>query len=297
MRGTFWCWTLNNPTEEEKEKLLTIQSTSPEIRYLIFQLEQGEQGTPHLQGYIELLSRKTLRQTKNILDNDRLHLEVRRGTAEEAITYCKKEDGRLAGPWEFGTRSSGAGERTDLTTIQRRIRDDGWTDKRIADEFFSQWCHYQHAFRRYRSMCHSHRNYKTEVTVIVGPPGTGKSRYAMDNYASAYWKQRSIWWDNYDGDENVVIDDFYGWLPYDVLLRICDRYPLMVETKGGQTNFLAKRIVITSNNTPAQWYKNVILEAFIRRVDTWMYLGNQSLTCVTTDYNEFCNAINRNFTP
>lgn len=275
---------------------MTIQSTSQDIKYMIFQLEEGEQEqTPHLQGYLELTSRKTRRQLKIILNIDRIHLELRKGSQQQAIDYCKKEDGRLEGPWEFGVRSAGAGQRTDLSTIQQRIRDDNWSDIRVADEFFAQWCHYQHAFRRYRSMCHSQRNYKTEVTVIVGPPGTGKSRYALDNYPSAYWKQRSQWWCNYDGEENVVMDDFYGWLPYDVLLRICDRYPLMVETKGGQVSFLAKKIVITSNNTPAQWYKNVVLDAFIRRVDMWMYLGKNSVTCVTTDYNEFCNAVDRNF--
>lgn len=117
----------------------------------------------------------------------------------------------------------------------------------------------------------------------------------MDNYPAAYWKQRSIWWDNYDGQENVVIDDFYGWLPYDNLLRICDRYPLLCEIKGGQVNFLAKRICITSNNTPAQWYKNVVLAAFIRRVEIWIYLGKNGVTCTTSDYNEFCNAVDRNF--
>lgn len=273
---------------------MTIQLTSPEIRYLLFQLERGESGTPHFQGYLELKSRKTIRQTKTLLNLDRVHLEVRRGSQEEATTYCKKEDGRLEGPWEFGTPSSGGGERSDLDTIRHRIRE-GWTERRIADEFFSQWCHYGNAFRRYRSLCLSARDYKTEITVIVGPPGTGKSRFAMDNYPAAYWKQRSIWWDNYDGQENVVIDDFYGWLPYDNLLRICDRYPLLCEIKGGQVNFLAKRICITSNNTPAQWYKNVVLAAFIRRVEIWIYLGKNGVTCTTSDYNEFCNAVDRNF--
>lgn len=90
-------------------------------------------------------------------------------------------------------------------------------------------------------------------------------------------------------------DDFYGWMPYDTLLRLCDRYPLLIETKGGQTIFLAKTIIITSNNTPAQWYKNVNLKAFIRRVDLWIYLGLGGLRVETENYDEFCNAVDRNF--
>nr|QXP07784.1 MAG: replication associated protein [Arizlama virus] len=297
VRGTFWMWTLNNPTEEEKAAMQTIQSTCPEMKFLLYQLEEGEQHTPHLQGYLELKSRKTLRQTQSLFGlGQRIHLDLRRGTQQQAVDYVTKEDGRLQGPWEFGTRSSGGGERSDLATIQKLIRDDGWTDRRIADEFFSQWCHYGNAFRRYRSICIPARAHKTEVTVIVGPPGTGKSRYAMDNYPSAYWKQRSIWWDNYDGEHDVVIDDFYGWLPYDSLLRLCDRYPLLCEVKGGQVNFVAKRICITSNHTPAQWYKNVgNIDAFIRRVTSWMYLGTGGVSCVTNEYSEFCNAVDRRF--
>lgn len=117
----------------------------------------------------------------------------------------------------------------------------------------------------------------------------------MDNYPEAYWKQRSQWWDTYECHETVVLDDFYGWLPYDVLLRAADRYPLQVETKGGQAVFLAKTLIITSNNTPAQWYKNVNLQALIRRVDKWMYLGLDNMKVETESYEVFCNAIDRNF--
>ena len=269
------------------------------IQYLIYQKEQGESGTPHFQGYVEFTSRVTFRQAKTVI-HERAHLERRRGNAVQARDYCKKEDGRLDGPWEFGTgdfsglRQSTAGERTDLSTI-RDLLIAGRPERDIADEFFSQWCRYHAAFRRYRLMCLSHRSWKTRTTVVVGPPGTGKSKYAMDLHPSAYWKQRSIWWDNYEAHDAVVIDDFYGWMPYDTLLRLCDRYPLLIETKGGQTIFLAKTIIITSNNTPAQWYKNVNLKTFIRRVDLWIYLGLGGLRVETENYDEFCNAVDRNF--
>lgn len=297
-QGKFWCWTINNPTVEEEETLQTLHILSGEVQYLVFQKEQGEQGTQHLQGYVEFSSRKTLRQAKVILGTQRIHLERRRGTADQARIYCIKEDGRLDGPWEFGefsgTRASTAGTRTDLAAVKAAI-EGGATEGKLADEFFSLWCQYHNAFRRYRGLCHSQRNHKTRTIVIVGPPGTGKSRWCMDSYKEAYWKQRSIWWDSYEGHESVVLDDFYGWLPYDVVLRMCDRYPLMIETKGGQCQFVAKTVVFTSNNTPAQWYKNVNLDAFIRRVDRWMYFGIDGTKLDTENYSHFCNAVDRNF--
>jgi hypothetical protein len=210
-----------------------------------------------------------------------------------------KDDGRLEGPWEYGefsatTPATTAGERTDLITVKERIKA-GASEQQIADEFFSSWVRYHSAFRRYRLLCFNHRDWKTRTVVLVGPPGTGKSRWCMDNYKEAYWKQRSNWWDSYEGHETVILDDFYGWIPYDTLLRLCDRYPLMVETKGGQSTFLAKNIIFTSNNTPAQWYKNINLNAFIRRVDLWIYLGLGGLKVETEKYEDFCNAVDRNF--
>lgn len=116
----------------------------------------------------------------------------------------------------------------------------------------------------------------------------------MENYPDAYWKQRSQWWDGYMNHEVVVIDEFYGWLPYDTLLRLCDRYPLMVETKGGQVNFCAKTIVITTNGVPNTWYKNVYFPAFARRVTKWHVLPMWGIHSTYTDWAEAVKAMHIN---
>lgn len=299
-QGRYWCWTLNNPTAEEQDQLTITRSTLPnqQIQYLIYQKEVGDSGTIHLQGYLELSTRKTLNQTKKILDLQRVHLELRKGTAEQARTYCMKEDGRLDGPFEGGDCSahkpSSSGTRTDIAAVRERIKD-GATELEIADEFFTLWCQFNSSFRRYRTLCFSDRNWKSKVIVCVGPPRTGKSKYAMENYPGAYWKQRSQWWDNYEGHETVILDDFYGWLPYDTLLRMCDRYPCLLESKGGQIKFLAKTILFTSNHTPAQWYKNFNIEAFAERVEEWRYYNKDGTVLVTNSYASFCNGVDRQF--
>jgi len=128
------------------------------------------------------------------------------------------------------------------------------------------------------------RNHSMLVTVIVGPTGTGKSKYVYENFPNAYWKQRSQWWDNYNDQETTVLDEFYGWIPYDTLLRICDRYPLLVETKGGQVNFRSNHVVITSNSIPQTWYKNIYFDAFIRRVTSWVVMPTLGNIQETDDY-------------
>ena len=109
----------------------------------------------------------------------------------------------------------------------------------------------------------------------------------MEFDAGAYWKQRSNWWDGYSTQETVVLDEFYGWLPFDLLLRLCDRYPLLVETKGGQVQFVAKTIIITSNSLPSNWYRSAYFPSFVRRVDHWHVFPIWGEHFETSDYAEF----------
>ncbi|KAL0152206.1 hypothetical protein M9458_051929 [Cirrhinus mrigala] len=89
----------------------------------------------------------------------------------------------------------------------------------------------------------------TKVFVFVGRPGCGKSKMAADlcTGSATYYKPRGPWWDGYDGHVNVVIDDFYGWMSCDELLRVCDRYPCKVPVKGAFAEFVARNVYITSN--------------------------------------------------
>ena len=62
----------------------------PVCKYIVFGKEVGENGTPHLQGYIEFASKKTMKGLKKL--NDRAHWEVKYDDSnpKEASDYCKK---------------------------------------------------------------------------------------------------------------------------------------------------------------------------------------------------------------
>lgn len=93
-----------------------------------------------------------------------------------------------------------------------------------------------------------------DVVVCIGPPGTGKSMYSQNFDPKAYWKPRGEWWCGYDAHETIVLDDYYAWLPYDTMLRLCDRYPLLCGTKGGQVSVRPKTVIFTTNTLPHRWY-------------------------------------------
>lgn len=148
------------------------------------------------------------------------------------------------------------------------------------------------------------RDWKTETLVYYGEPGTGKSRTAKEiadaRGGGVYYKTRGDWWDGYQGEESVIIDDFYGWLKYDEILRLTDRYPLQVPIKGGFTEFLAKLIIITSNRPIREWYSgawftDISLRALMRRIDTyesWLLINNETVRTdllIENEINEFLN--------
>ncbi len=109
------CFTLNNPED-------MIMFDHDEMEYLIYQEEQPEDGTYHLQGYCEFKQQKSLLQAKDLLGGREVHLERRMGSQKQAIEYCKKDDSRVpyTVPYEDGTPRT-QGKRMDLEGFKNEV--------------------------------------------------------------------------------------------------------------------------------------------------------------------------------
>ncbi|QVK11260.1 replicase [Equine circovirus 1] len=267
-----WVFTLNNPTPEEEAKIADLDGNL--FDYLIVGREGLEPGkTPHLQGFANFTKKKTFNRVKFFF-GARCHIEKAKGTDLQNKEYCGKEGNILV---EIGAPRF-QGQRSDLSSAVSTVLETGSMSAVAA-------AHPETFVRYYRGLGEllkvsgrmPQRDWKTQVHVIIGPPGCGKSRWAgqFADMAQTYWKAaRNKWWDGYTGQEVVVLDDYYGWLPWDVLLRLCDRYPMIVETKGGSVPFLARSILITSNKEPQDWYSSdavPAVEALFRRITTLAY--------------------------
>jgi RNA helicase len=126
------------------------------------------------------------------------------------------------------------------------------------------------------------------ITVYWGATGTGKSKRAWDEAGlDAYPKDPCTkFWDGYRDQQHVVIDEFRGDINISHVLRWFDRYPVNVEQKHGACTLLAKRIWITSNINPDDWYMQINNEtrlALLRRMTIIEFTKLEGLETLLTN--------------
>lgn len=225
------------------------------LKYVILQREKcPRSGKEHLQGYAELKKQMRLNAMKKKFGR-KVHFEKRKGTAQEAADYCRKEESRVEGPWEAGEISA-PGKRSDLDSVKQML-DAGASMPEVADASFGSWCRYRKAFSAYKMMKMEKKDSPKEVFVLWGEAGTGKTRHVYDTEGfELYSKPDGRWFDGYVGQEVALFDDYTGDLPIGLFLKLLDRYPVQVEVKGDWVPWVPKRIYITSNLAPEEWYPN-----------------------------------------
>ncbi len=247
------CFTLNNPQE--------LIQFNERMQYLIYQDEIAESGTPHFQGYVEFKTAIALNPVKEMLGGPTVHIEPRRGTQAQAIAYCKKADTRKPDtePLEFGEPNK-QGKRQDLEDFKDAITA-GKRKRDLLDDHLQIFAKYPRLYAELQLDNRPKRGEGEEnqlkVTLLIGETGLGKTRYVYERYVDdpefyiAPLNSDKQWWTGYDGHKTVLMDDFCGkrsHLPLGYLLRLLDRYPVEVETKGGQTFWMPNHIYITVVN-------------------------------------------------
>ncbi len=246
--------------------------------------EVGEDGTPHLQGYVCFTIRLRLARVKKVFP--RAHLEIKRGTVGEAIHYCKKpvpgcecehcdkarEDGNLPNQWdEYGVVpiAGSIATKAKWESIAKYAKEGNFDA--LEAQYPSEFVRYYNTMKRIQQDhpekpgdLREHDNYW-----IIAPTGYGKSRYVREKYPDYYDKAPNKWWIGYEGQGSVICDDYspkecehLGWY----MKRWADLYSFPIETKGGGRQIRPTRIVVTSQYNIGECFTDFrVAEAMNRR--------------------------------
>lgn len=280
--------------------------------FYIYQWEKGgNTNRPHVQGYIEFKKRLRLAQVKKAINpNDNTtHIELRMGTAEQAIAYCQKEETRMMEHpiQRWGEpRPMQQGKRNDLEfqDVLDAIRG-GMTLEEIRIAFVTtyikagRWVQEVYA-DFHRNKCQAYRD--IETVVYWGPTQFGKTRRVLHEYPGAYKLDMSgdkVWFDGYDPanpDHSVLlIDDFYGeqsQVSITALLNWTHGYKLRLNVKNSFTYAAWTKVFITSNTDWKNWYPTLTANtkaALARRLTSVIHVTTEwippvaAATTTTTD--------------
>lgn len=265
-----WCMTINNPTPASEGYF-----ADERFQYAVFGREKGANGTPHLQGYVCFKTRATLTGLRKIFIGG--HFEVMRGTPKQAADYCKKGEQTHEEWSKLGTKGPNYGKNADYVEYGdvplAQTEAANFKNQEIYDEAL-QLAKENKLDEKIAAdsqaippnLSWEHGSPPNEWH--YGASGTGKSKYCRSNYPNAYIKMFNKWWENYEGQEVVLIEDIGHLQAYlgDHLKIWADRYGFRAEVKGTSNVMRPQKIIVTSNYHPNElWSDPNIRDPILRR--------------------------------
>lgn len=258
-----WCFT--------EFKLDKIDPTNPYPNvghtYILAGLETcPDTGRLHWQGYMEFKNAKTGTAIKKKCSKS-MHLEWCYGSQKSNKDYCGKEKKDW---FEYGDPFA-QGQRTDLEGHAKQLLD-GMSLEDFILEHPTVYASYRNGIKDIAGIAMKQRSKafrRVQVDVYWGAAGAGKTRKAVEDNPDHFilpCGEDRVWFDGYNGEKCLILDDFYGGIKYGLLLRLLDGYQLRLPTKGSFTYALWNKVIITSNKPPTEWYQRGFTDALQRRV-------------------------------
>lgn len=256
-KGTYrwWFLTYNNPPENWRE---VMDGLRPD--YSISQLEEGGNGTKHIQGCLYYTKAVRASHFKGF------HAWIKGISTHDAanvVRYCKKNQTRVDGPYEIGHLPKSMREGKDWGLALNLAKEGRILE--ISPEILIPY------FASLQKICAiSSSPIETQDVRgvwVFGKPGHGKSHLIRANYSPLYIKPQNKWFDGYMGEPYILLDDFdeAGKCLGHYLKIWADKWKCYGEIKGATVALKHQKFAITSNYLPDNFWEGDMLEAIKRR--------------------------------
>ena len=250
-----WIVTQNNP-QDWRQSLQNFWD-SGKFRYVCGQLEKAPStGTLHLQAYLHCF--ESMRKPTLIKMNAVAHFEpVLKDNG--AAAYAKKEDSREEGPLEFGEPPATKSEAAKKGVEARKERNKIIMELGALNALHEGLLEVKDYDRLKKCIGLIELDMKKLEAApdvrgiwIYGEPGIGKSHYARETWADPFVKGQNKWWDGFNGEKFVLIDDFdkNGRVLGHHIKIWADKWGCTGEIKGGTVPLIYDKFIITSNYLP-----------------------------------------------
>jgi len=225
------------------------------IRYLCW----GREVCPttlkeHFQGWVQFRNKKRLGSVKNLFANtegkQKTHFESCKGTPLQNDVYCKK-----GGDWTHLGKYKSQGCRSDLEQIARELMDPNTTLRDVMMDHPEKAIQYGRSMQFFKQKVQEEqapdwRN--VDVSLYYGLTGTGKTRDAMNTlYKNDTYKIQGhdigTWWDGYEGQKMLVIDEYNNDVKITRLLQLLDGYKVRLPVKGSFVYANWTSVIVTTN--------------------------------------------------
>ena len=286
-RSRKWLLTINNPDEHDiSHAMINVLLTGLSLLYYCMCDETGEEGTYHIHLFLHFKNAVSFSRLKDLFPS--AHIDKAYGTPQENRDYVRKEGKYLNSEKkttnhietfeEYGElQEEKQGRRTDLEDILYMIKD-GASELEIIEKH-PHFMNNPGAYDRVRALIQkeiANQWRSVEVTYIYGDTGAGKTKYVTDLCGGydGYYRVTDYEhpFDDYDGQETIVFDEFRGDLPIASMLNYLDGHPVDLPCRYHNKKALWTQVFIISNIPLNAQYRGILIDestmkAFERRIN------------------------------
>lgn len=254
----FTCFDIN--LDELKKKLHILNSS-----YFIVGLETcPSTGRQHYQGFAQFGKKFTM---KKIAKTMACHCEIPKGSVEDNINYCKKENNYIEEGTVRGISKNNEKQARWRELIQLAKAGD---TEAIETKYPSAAIIHRKSLTSIRDEAIKADHHPERKCIwIWGKAGVGKSRWAHENFNSTeiFTLSDTDGWDLYTQERVALLDEVDDTIQvnWKRLLRWADRYPIRARRLYGTVALNYELLILTSMKDPSTIFSGNQWDAISRR--------------------------------